>query len=217
MSTGPQGVQGIQGPKGDQGIQGVAGIQGPQGYQGVAGLPGGPTGWTGNTGPVGSPSVTTGPTGYTGWTGSTGATGPPFSGTLTSTLAVQQIQEVVISTASATTLNFNWLTGGVYYLTGVVNANIILNLSNLPITANQNYSVVVYMSNGTTGGYINTLNITTASGTASAVPIKWPSATVPTPTVSVYAMQSFTIYYNGSGPTTAANWFTLAQYTNFSA
>jgi hypothetical protein len=30
-------------------------------------------------------------------------------------------------------------------------------------------------------------------------------------------MQSFTIYYNGSGATTAANWFTLSQYTNFSA
>jgi hypothetical protein len=151
-------------------------------------------------------------------TGPTGVTGPAFGGTLTSTLAVQQLQEVVVPfTNTSSTFTLDWSTGDIFYLANVVNANITLTLSNMPVTANRNYSVVVYMSNGTTGGYISTLNISNATGLASGVPIKWAFAATPSPTPSVYAMQAFTIYYNGNGATTASNWFTLAQYTNFSA
>jgi hypothetical protein len=162
------------------------------------------------------PSITTGPTGWTGWTGlagftggtgPTGQTGPAFSGTLTSTLAVQQLQEVVVVfTNSSSTFTLDWSTADVFYLANAVNANISLTLSNVPTTTNRNYSVVVYMSNGATGGYISALTIGATSTT-----IRWPLATTPTPTANVYAMQAFTIYYNGT------TWFPFAQYTNFSA
>ena len=221
MSTGPQGVQGLQGVKGDQGIQGPTGYQGPQGLQGARGGPTGPTGPTGNTGPTGptGPTGTSGPTGYTGdtgptgpmgqtgttgFTGNTGSTGPSFSGTLTSALTVQQIAESVLPTATpGTTPTVTWLNGGIYYWSGL-SGNIALTISNVPTTANQNYTLVFYLIQGATPYYINALTVN-----ATSVTIRFPVATAPVPTANIVATQTFSLYYSGS------TWTAVSIFTNF--
>jgi hypothetical protein len=141
--------------------------------------------------------------------GSTGATGPAFSGTLTSALTVQQIAELVTPLASpATTLSVSWTSGGIYYLTGLT-GNIALTVTDLPITINQNYTLSFYIVQGATGYYINSLTLSNASA-STVTPMKFPGAIVPSPTPSILAVQTFTLYYSA-----ASTWTALSQFTNF--
>jgi hypothetical protein len=182
MSTGPQGVQGIQGVKGDQGIQGPTGYQGPQGLQGPA----------------------FGPTGSIGQTGAVGSTGPEFSGLLTSALTVQQIAETVVTTSSpGTTATVNWLNGDIYYWSGLT-GNIALTISNLPITANRNYTLLFYLIQGAAPYYISSLTLNSTS-----VTIRFPGSVAPLPAASVVTTQSFSLYYNGT------TWTAVSVLTNF--
>ena len=168
MSTGPQGVQGIQGVQGVQGIVGPTGIQGPVGIQGIAGLPGGPTGWTG----PGFTTITTPGTNYVltanGSSTSTaiGQGNLTFDGSalavtgnasVSGILGVQEIQEVVVAAPSpGTAYTANWASGDIFYMTSLA-GNMTVNITNLPTTANRNYTVVFYLVQGGTGYYINTL------------------------------------------------------------
>jgi hypothetical protein len=209
MSTGPQGVQGIQGVKGDQGIPGVNGVTGSQGPRGLQGPGRGATGWTGPTGQTGQ----TGPTGPTGSQGlpgiavNTGATGPTgfLSGTLTTTLSVQQIQETVITASSpgAGPVNYDWTTGDIFYISNMT-ANYTANIINLPTINNRHYVIVFYLVQGATPYYINSLRVA-----GSPLTIKWAYGSIPVPVANHTAIETFNLYYNGS-------WSVLGQYTSFS-
>jgi hypothetical protein len=221
-SQGPRGLQGPgrgatgwTGPTGSTGPTGQTGLTGPTGWTGLTGPTGptgqtgltGPTGWTGLTGPTGR----TGPTGLagaTGWTGLTGPTGPTgsLSGTLTTTLSVQQIQETVITASSpgAGPVNYDWSTGDIFYISNMT-ANYTANITNLPTTNNKHYVIVFYLVQGATPYYIN--NLTIAGGTA--LTIKWAGGTTPSAVANQIAIETFNLYYNGS-------WSVLGQYTSFS-
>lgn len=216
MSTGPQGIQGYQGIQGQQGIPGPTGIQGPPGIQGIAGLPGGPTG---STGP-GFTTITTPGTNYVLTTANSSSSNAAvgnanltFDGSaLTVTgnasvsgiLGVQEIQEVVVAAPSpGTAYTANWANGDIFYMTSL-SGNMTVNITNLPTTANRNYTVVFYLVQGGTGYYINALQV---AGTG--VTIRFPSATAPTPTINVVTTQTFMLYYSGS------TWTALSIFTNF--
>ena len=215
MSTGPQGIQGYQGIQGLQGIPGPTGIQGPAGIQGIAGLPGGPTGWTG----PGFSAITTPGTNYVLTANGSSTTTAIGQGNLTfdgsaltvtgnasvsGILGVQEIQEVVVAAPSpGTAYTANWANGDIFYMTSLA-GNMTVNITNLPTTANRNYTVVFYLVQGGTGYYINTLQI---AGTG--VTIRFPSATAPTPTINVVTTQTFMLYYSGSA------WTALSIFTNF--
>ena len=120
------------------------------------------------------------------------------------TLTAQQIQEVVIAAPSpGTAYTANWANGDIFYMTSL-SGNMTVNITNLPTTANRNYTVVFYLVQGGTGYYINTLQI---AGTG--VTIRFPSATAPTPTINVVTTQTFMLYYSGS------TWTALSIFTNF--
>jgi hypothetical protein len=128
---------------------------------------------------------------------------------LTSALTVQQIAELVTPIAGPTsTLGVNWTNGGIYYLSGLV-GNIALTVSNLPTTVNQNYTLAAYIAQGATGYYINSLTLSNDNGSA-LTPMKFPGGIVPSPTPSILAVQSFTLYYSA-----ASAWTALSQFTNF--
>jgi hypothetical protein len=215
MSTGPQGIQGYQGIQGLQGIPGPTGIQGPVGIQGIAGLPGGPTGFTG----PGFSAITTPGTNYVLTANGSSTTTAIGQGNLTfdgsaltvsgttnhaGTLTAQQIQEVVVAAPSpGTAYTANWANGDIFYMTSLA-GNITVNITNLPTTANRNYTVVFYLVQGGTGYYINTLQI---AGTG--VTIRFQGAVTPVPTANVVATQTFMLYYSGSA------WTALSSYANF--
>ena len=142
-------------------------------------------------------------------TGPTGETGPPFSGTLTSSLTVQQIAELVTPIAGPTaTMAVSWTSGGIYYLSSLV-GNIALTVSNLPTTINQNYTLAAYIAQGATGYYINSLTLSNANASV-VTPMKFPGGIVPSPVPSILAVQTFTLYYSA-----ASTWTALSQFTNF--
>jgi hypothetical protein len=120
------------------------------------------------------------------------------------TLTAQQIQEVVVAAPSpGTAYTANWANGDIFYMTSL-SGNMTVNITNLPTTANRNYTVVFYLVQGGTGYYINTLQV---AGTG--VTIRFPSATAPTPTINVVTTQTFMLYYSGSA------WTALSIITNF--
>jgi len=216
MSTGPQGIQGYQGIQGQQGIPGPTGIQGPAGIQGIAGLPGGPTG---STGP-GFTTITTPGTNYVLTTANSSSSNAAvgnanltFDGSaLTVTgntsvsgiLGVQEIQEVVVAAPSpGTAYTANWANGDIFYMTSL-SGNMTVNITNLPTTANRNYTVVFYLVQGGTGYYINTLQI---AGTGAT--IRFQGAATPSPTANVVSTQTFMLYYSGSA------WTALSTFANF--
>jgi hypothetical protein len=215
-STGPTGASGTIGANGENGSTGPAGPTGVTGATGASGLTiKGPTGDTGPTGP-------TGPTG-TGVTGATGATGgvtdPLYLSDLyvatihgnttnisvVNTLSVQQIQETtIISTAPSSTIDYSWEDGDVFYV-DTITSSWTANITNLPTTANKTYGLVFILQQGSSPGYINSLQIGGYS-----IAILWAGATIPTPTAYRTEVESFTLYC-----AEGAAWTVLGQYSSF--
>ena len=195
--TGPTGVTGPIGAEST-----VTGWTGPTGVTGPTGAQSTVTGWTGSTGNTG-PTGVTGPTGapstVTGWTGPTGA----FSGTLTTTLSVQQIQEKIVTAAYAASMIFDWSAGDIFYVS-TVTGNISATITNLPTDVTGAYSIVFILQQGATAGYINSLTIGGTSYT-----IKWLGGSAPTPTINRVEVLSFALYYNSS------TWLPLGQLASF--
>jgi hypothetical protein len=226
---GPRGIQGIPvpGPRGytgPQGVQGIQGIQGPEGPTGPAGSgtgggSAGATGFTGATGAAGATGFTgstgaagfTGSAGPTGFTGATGAVGPTGSVssivpslTVTGTIQVQQIQELVNTRVTPSSVEaFNWTTGAIFYVTSM-NANFTANITNLPTTSNRAYVVTFFLIQGATARYASALQIDGA-----AVTILWLNGSVPTPTANRKEIQTFTLYYTGSA------WEAFSQLSSY--
>ena len=231
---GPQGPQGEIGPKGDPGGGAVgggdtgpqgptgAGTTGPTGLDGSTGFTG-PTGRTGPTGPTG-PTGTTGPLGP-GFTLSSTTAGNIVYANGTSTsldstanvsfnaagnrldvtaaLSIQEVQETVIAATPTTPYTIDWLAGAIHYLTSIP-SNLTVNITNLPTTANRNYVVSIYLVQGGTPYFINTLQIA-----GSAITIKWAGGSAPTATASRVEVQTFSLFYSG------AAWTALSQLSSF--
>jgi hypothetical protein len=103
MNGGGSGITGPTGPQGATGVQGATGPIGPQGATGIQGVTG-PTGPTGSTGPIGEtgpigPQGATGIQGVTGPTGPQGATGIIPTGTISSSVQINQLSGVSASYA----------------------------------------------------------------------------------------------------------------------
>jgi hypothetical protein len=122
---------------------------------------------------------------------------------VTSALSVQEVQETVIAAVPTTPYTIDWTLGAIHYLT-TIPSNLTVNITNLPTTSNRNYVVSVYLVQGVTPYFINTLQIA-----GSATTIKWSGGSAPTATASRVEIQTFSLYYSG------AAWTALSQLSSF--
>jgi hypothetical protein len=153
---------------------------------------GGLKGWTGNTGP----------------TGATGNTGPAPTNvstiTINGTLTVQETQEVGNTKTGATgVVVHDWLTGAIFYHTGIL-GNFTCNLTNMPLTANRSYVVILILNQGASAYYASSIQI---NGVAQSM--KWPNAFITPVNPNRIEIQALTLYYTGSV------WIVLSQITSF--
>jgi hypothetical protein len=116
--------------------------------------------------------------------------------TITGPLRVQEmVEDIVDTTQSGNAVTLNYTLGNVFYETGTYSANFTVNITNVPIV-NGRATVITYMDvQGSTGYRPATLNVN-----GSAVTIKWPGGTAPTPTSSSGKVDifTFTLIYRGS-------------------
>jgi hypothetical protein len=125
---------------------------------------------------------------------------------IVNTLSVQQIQETtVVSSSPSSTINYDWASGDVFYINSIISSTWTANITNLPTTGNKTYGLVFILDQGSSPGYIDSLQIA-----GSSVTILWAGATAPTPTASRTEVESFTLYC-ASGPI----WTALGQYSSF--
>ena len=122
---------------------------------------------------------------------------------VTATLSIQEVQETVIAAVPTTPYTIDWSLGAIHYLT-TIPSNLTANITNLPTTANRNYVVSVYLVQGATPYYVNTLQIA-----GSATTIKWSGGSAPTAVANRVEIQTFSLYYSGSA------WTALSQLSSF--
>jgi hypothetical protein len=220
-NTGPTGVTGNTGNTGPTGF-GATGNTGPTGVTGPRGdtTNTGATGNTGNTGPTGSTgaagaaftlsTTTTGNIVYANGTSNSAASTANVSFNaannrldVTAALSIQEVQETVVAAVPTTPYTIDWLSGAIHYLT-TIPSNLTVNITNLPTTANRNYVISVYLVQGGTPYFINTLQIA-----GSAITIKWAGGSAPTATASRVEVQTFSLFYSGSA------WTALSQLSSF--
>ena len=146
-----------------------------------------------------------GPTGNTGPTGMTGpAPSVVNSLTINGSLYVQETQELVGTKTGATgVVVHDWLSGGIYYHTGLV-SNFTCNITNLPTTASRSYVVALIFAQSATPFYASVLQVNGVTQT-----MKWPNAFVSPVTALRTEIQTFTLYYTGSA------WIVLSQLASF--
>lgn len=201
--TGPPGV----GSTGPTGPTGPTGMTGPTGTTGT-------TGFTGNTGPAGAAftlsSTTAGNIVYANGTSSSADTTANVSFNVannrldvTSSLSIQEVQETVVAAVPTSPYTIDWSAGAIHYLT-TIPSNLTVNITNLPTTANRNYVISVYLVQGATPYFINTLQIA-----GSATTIKWSGGSAPTATANRVELQTFSLFYSGSA------WMALSQLSSF--
>ena len=119
-------------------------------------------------------------------------------------MTVQETQEVVVAAASpGTAYTANWANGDIFYMTSLA-GNMTVNITNLPTTANRNYTLVFWLVQGGTGYYINVLQVA-----GVGVTIRFATNTAPVPTANVVGVQTFMLYYSGSA------WTAVSTFTNF--
>jgi len=122
---------------------------------------------------------------------------------VTASLSIQEVQETVIAAVPTTPYTIDWSLGAIHYLT-TIPSNLTANITNLPTTANRNYVVSVYLVQGATPYYVNTLQIA-----GSATTIKWSGGSAPTAVANRVEIQTFSLYYSGSA------WTALSQLSSF--
>lgn len=123
----------------------------------------------GNTAPVISGDATI--------SGNVAFTGTP---TFTGGIRVQEMfEDVVDLTVSAYNVTADYSAGNIFYISHTgVNANYTLNLTNAPTDNGRIFTINVIIDQATTTGYYpNAITIN-----STAVDIKWPNGTAPTPT-----------------------------------
>jgi hypothetical protein len=116
--------------------------------------------------------------------------------TITGPLRVQEmVEDIVDTTQSSNAVTLDYTLGNIFYETGTYGANFTVNITNVPIV-NGRATVITYMDvQGSTGYRPATLNVN-----GSAVTIKWPGGTAPTPTSSSGKVDifTFTLIFRGS-------------------
>ncbi len=119
---------------------------------------------------------------------------------------VRQTTEVVSTYTNPTgTVNFDWNNGAIYYISSM-SSNFIANFSNVPTTANRSLVTTLILQQST-----NSANYTSTIRINSSTPVlRWPNASVPTPTSNRTEVESFTIYGNGLN-----TWYVMGQLTSF--
>lgn len=122
--------------------------------------------------PTGSGTVTISPA----TTGSISNVTGSFTGFSNSGLSTfQQIQEVMVSTASPGTIpTLNYATGDLFYLTGLT-GNFVPNFSNVPTTGARSTTITLFLIQGGTAYIPTSIQI---NGTG--YPITWPGGVTPT-------------------------------------
>ena len=85
-------------------------------------------------------------------------------------------------------------------------ANFTANFNTVPTTANTSFVTTMILQQSTnTAWYSSTIQINGSTPT-----LRWPNATVPTPTSNRTEVESFTIFGNG-----VSTWFVMGQLTSF--
>lgn len=146
---------------------------GPAGATGATGF-----GATGATGTPGTPGGATGPTGATGLTGSTGATGAGAN------IAIESLN---VRTGSTGSVEHDYLLGGLWLHTGVLN-NFTVNFTNIPTNNNNVINFTLLIFQGATPYYPNAVQIESVSQT-----INWADNTPPTPNSNKKEIVSFSL------------------------
>jgi hypothetical protein len=120
------------------------------------------------------------------------------------TLTVQETQEVVNPKAAAAgTVVHDWLTGAIFYHTGIA-GNFTCNLINMPLTANRSYVVILILDQGAAPYYASAIQINGVPQT-----MKWPNGFITPVNANRVEVQAMTLYYTG------ATWVVLSQITSF--
>jgi hypothetical protein len=119
---------------------------------------------------------------------------------------VRQITEVVSTyTNPQGVVNFDFNNGAIYYISSMT-SNFTANFSNIPTTANRSLVTTLMLQQST-----NSANFTSTIRVNSSTPVlRWPNASVPTPTSNRTEVESFTIYGNGIN-----TWYVMGQLTSF--
>jgi hypothetical protein len=117
--------------------------------------------------------------------------------TITGPLRVQEMVEDVIDiTQSGNAVTLDYTTGNIFYDSGATfSANYTVNITNVPLVNGRATVITLIDIQASTGYRPTTLNVN-----GSAVTIKWPGGTAPTPTSGAGKVDifTFTLIYRGS-------------------
>lgn len=117
---------------------------------------------------------------------------------------VDSIQEVYTTVNNPTgTYTFNWNTTSIYNITGMT-ANFTANFTNVPQNTSNVYVMTLMLQQSGSPFFANAVQVN-----GSATTIKWPNASIPSPTASRVEIESFTMFYTGSA------WNVMGQLTSF--
>lgn len=106
------------------------------------------------------------------------------------------IEDLIDSSQAGNAITLDYTQGNVFYQSGsTFGANFTVNITNAPTDNGRAFTVSLFVPQGSTGYIPTTLNVN-----GSAVTIKWPGGTAPTPTSSSGKIDifSFTIYRRSS-------------------
>lgn len=126
---------------------------------------------------------------------------------LFSNTGITSVQEIIetlnLKSTTSGVVTHDWSTGAIWYHSSMTN-NFTVALTNVPFVPNRSLVTTLILNQGATPYYASALTVNSI-----VVPIKWPSATVPTPTASRTEIESLTLFYIGT------TWTALGQYTSF--
>ena len=118
--------------------------------------------------------------------------------------AVQEIIETLnLKSTTSGVVVHDWLEGAIWYHSSMT-ANFSCSITNLPIIPNRSLVATLILNQGAIPYYASTLLLN-----GSRTPIRWASATTPTPVANRTEIESFTLFYIGT------TWTALGQYTSF--
>ncbi len=119
--------------------------------------------------------------------------------TMQGTLQAQQIYEVLPSTLLVgsnsgaapmnSTFTLSWQNGAIYQVSSI-SSFMRVNINDVPTTTNRAVTLTFLLSQGAPLAYL----ISSIAINGSNTTIRWPSATVPTPTASRSEIQTFTMF-----------------------
>jgi hypothetical protein len=107
---------------------------------------------------------------------------------LSGTVDIQEMSESLVETTiTSNVAACDWSAGNIYWIGSAPSANFTVALTNVPTDNNKIMTINVFVTQGATGYIPSALSIA-----GSAQTIKWPTATVPTPTSVAGRIDVFT-------------------------